>query len=196
MNLKVRAERKGDFKGPVNLSLLWAPPGIGSPGTVPIKEGENEGSLQISANGNAQIAKWKICVVGSVDYGKGPVFISTQLVELEVAAPFIAGTFARTFIDQGDQGSITLKLEQKVPFEGKAKVAVVSLPNGVTAEPREITKDDTEVKFELKAAPDAQVGQHKQLIAQFTLEKDGEPMINSVARGGILRVDKASVAKK
>jgi hypothetical protein len=196
MNLKVRAERKGDFKGAVNLSLLWAPPGIGSPGTVPIKEGENEGSLQISANGNAQIAKWKICVVGSVDYGKGPVFISTQLVDLEVAAPFISGTFARTFIDQGDQGSITLKLEQKVPFEGKAKVAVVSLPNGVTAEPREITKDDTEVKFELKAAADAQVGQHKQLIAQFTLEKDGEPMTNSVARGGILRVDKASVAKK
>jgi hypothetical protein len=58
---------------------------------VPIKEGENEGSLQISANGNAQIAKWKICVVGSVDYGKGPVFISTQLIDLEVAAPFIAG---------------------------------------------------------------------------------------------------------
>jgi hypothetical protein len=180
----------------VSLSLLWAPPGIGSPGTVPIKEGENEGSLQISANGNAQIAKWKICVVGSVDYGKGPVFISTQLIDLEVAAPFIAGTFARTFVDQGDQGSITLKLEQKVPFEGKAKVAVVSLPNGVTAEPREITKDDTEVKFELKAAADAQVGQHKQLIAQFTLEKDGEPMTNSVAKGGILRVDKASVAKK
>jgi hypothetical protein len=72
----------------------------------------------------------------------------------------------------------------------------VSLPNGVTAEPREITKDDTEVKFELKAAPDAQVGQHKQLIAQFTLEKDGEPMTNSVARGGILRVDKASVARE
>ena len=60
----------------------------------------------------------------------------------------------------------------------------------------EITKDDTEVKFELKATADAQVGQHKQLIAQFTLEKDGETMTNSVARGGILRVDKASVAKK
>jgi hypothetical protein len=196
MSLKVRAERKGDFKGAVSLSLLWAPPGIGSPGTVPIKEGENEGSLQISANPNAQIAKWKICVVGSVDYGNGPVFISTQLVDLEVAAPFVAGTFVRTFIDQGDQGSITLKLDQKVPFEGKAKIAVVSLPNGVTAEPREITKDDAEVKFELKATADAQVGQHKQLIAQFTLEKDGEPMTNSIARGGILRVDKASVAKK
>jgi len=196
MNLKVRAERKGDFKGAVSLSLLWAPPGIGSPGTVPIKEGENEGSLQISANGNAAIAKWKICVVGSVDYGKGPVFISTQLIDLEVAPPFLGGSFARTFVDQGDEGSVTLKLDQKVPFEGKAKVAVLSLPNGVTAEPKEITKEDKEVRFELKAAADAQVGQHKQLIAQFTLEKEGEPMVNTIASGGILRVDKASVAKK
>jgi len=72
----------------------------------------------------------------------------------------------------------------------------VSLPNGVTAEPQEITKDDKEAKFDLKAAADAQVGQHKQIIAQFTLEKDGEPMVNNVAGGGILRVDKASVAKK
>jgi hypothetical protein len=196
MTLKVRAERKNDFKGAINLSLLYAPPGIGSPGTVPIKEGENEGSLQISANGNAQLGKWKICVVGSVDYGKGPVFISTQLIDLEVAAPFVAGSFARTFVDQGDEGSVTLKLDVKQPFEGKAKLAVLSLPNGVTSEPVEISKDDKDIKVKIKAAPDAQVGQHKQLIAQFTLEKDGEPMVNTIASGGILRVDKASIAKK
>jgi hypothetical protein len=196
MALKVRAERKNDFKGAISLALLYSPPGIGSPGTVPIKDGENEGSLQISANGNAQIGKWKICVVGSVDYGKGPVFISTQLIDLEVAAPFIGGSFVRTFIDQGDEGTVTLKLDQKVAFEGKAKLALLSLPNGVTAEPVEITKDDKDVKFAIKAAPEAQVGQHKQLIAQFTLEKDGEPMNNTIASGGILRVDKASVAKK
>jgi hypothetical protein len=133
-----------------------------------------------------------------VDYGKGPVFISTQLIEIEVAPPFVSGSFVRTFVDQGDEGSVTLKLTQKVPFEGKAKVTVVSLPNGVTAEEREITKEDAEVRFPLKAAADAQPGQHKQLIAQFTLIKDGEPMTNSVAGGGILRVDKATttVAKK
>ena len=47
----------------------------------------------------------------------------------------------------------------------------------------------------LKATPEAQVGQHKQLFVQFNLIKDGEPMVNSFAGGGILRVDKASVAK-
>ncbi len=52
------------------------------------------------------------------------------------------------------------------------------------------------VTFKIKAAPDAQAGQHKQLIAKFTLMKDGEEMSNTIAGGGILRVDKAVVAKK
>src|SRR4029079_14743435 len=100
-----------------------------------------------------------------------------------------------TFVDQGDEGTVTLKLDQKVPFEGKAKMALLSLPTGVTAEPVEIPKEDKEVKFTIKASGEAQVGQHQQLIAQFTLEKDGEPMVNTIASGGILRVDRASVSK-
>jgi hypothetical protein len=194
-DLKVRVERKGDFKGPVSLSLLYAPPGIGSPGTVEIKQGETEGVLQISANGNAQLAKWKVCVVGSIDAGSGPVFISTQLVDLEVAPPPVSGQLVRSFIDQGDEGSMTLKLDVKREFEGKAKVSLVSLPNGVTAHEIEITTEDKEVKFALKAEANAQPGQHKQVIAQFVLERDGEPMSTNIASGGILRVDKAAVAK-
>ena len=46
-----------------------------------------------------------------------------------------------------------LKLEEKADFAGKAKVALVGLPQGVTAEEREITQDDTEVKFTVKATP-------------------------------------------
>ena len=87
---------------------------------------------------------------------------------------------------------MTLKLDHKVPFEGKAKVALVGLPQGVTADEKEITKDDKEVRFTLKAAPNAQVGQHKTVFASFTLEKDGEPMMSTIASGGILRVDKSS----
>lgn len=194
MALKVKLERKGDFKGPVTMSLLYTPPGIGTPGTVPIKEGETEGTLTISANSNAPAGKWKICVVATVDSGKGPTYISTKLVDLEVQPSPVSGSLTRTFIDQGDTGSVTLKLDQKTPFEGKAKIVLVSLPNGVTCEEQFITKDDKEVKFKLKAEPNAQVGQHKQVIAQFTLEKNGEPMQSSIASGGVLRVDKASVA--
>jgi hypothetical protein len=195
LNLKVTAERKGDFKGQVTIGLLYSPPGIGNAGLVQIKEGETEGTVIISANGNAPLQKWKLCVVGSADFGKGPVWFSTQLVEVEVAAPMVGGKLARTFVDQGDTTTMTVALDQKAPFEGKAKLQLLGLPPNCTAEPQEITKDDKEVKFTIKAEKSAPAGQHKQLFCQFTLEKDGETMTSTFAQGGILRVDKAAVAK-
>ena len=198
MNLKVAVNRKAGadgkpiYNGAVQIQLLYTPPGLGQPGVVTIPDGQNEGIITISAQGNAPIAKWKTAVNGTVDIGKGATWISTGLIDLEVAPPFVAGTIVRTYVDQGSEGSMTLKLDQKVPFEGKAKVALLGLPQGVTAEEKEVTKDDKEVKFVLKAAPDAQVGQHKTVIASFTLVKDGEPMTATIAGGGILRVDKAT----
>jgi hypothetical protein len=195
MNLKVVAERKADFKGAVNLSLLYSPPGVGFGGTAIVKEGENEGLVTISANDKAPLQKWKICVVGSADFGKGPVWISTQLIELEVVAPFVAGQIQRTFVDQGDSTEITVKLDQKIPFEGRAKIALAGLPPGVTSEEKEITKDDKDVKLKITSTEATPPGQHRQLLAQFKLVKDGEEMISNFAGGGVLRVDKATVAK-
>jgi hypothetical protein len=196
MELKVVAERQGDFKGAVTLSLLYSPPGIGSPGTVTLKEGENEGKVTISANDNANLATWKVCVVGSADFGKGPVWVSTQLGDLQVAAPFLAGKIDRTFVDQGSETAVTVKLDQKEAFDGKAKITLQGLPAGCTADPQEITKDDKEVKFAVKANKDAQVGQHRNLFCEFRLEKDGEPMTATFARGGVLRVDKGGAVAK
>ena len=196
MALKVAVERRNDYKGPIDIAVLYAPPGIGSPGTVNIPAEKNEGTITISANGNAPLTKWKTVITGSADFGKGVTWFSTQLFDLEVAAPFVGGTIVRTYIDQGGEGSMTVKLDQKNAFEGKAKIALVGLPQGVTAEEREITKDDTEAKFALKATPTAQVGQAKTIFASFTLMRDGETMTNTIASGGILRVDKAAAAAK
>ena len=195
MNLKVKAERTGDFKGPITITLLYAPPGIGSAGLQQIKEGENEGTVAISANANAALQKWKICVVGSADFGKGPVWFSTQLIDVEVAAPYVGGKLARTFVDQGDSTTMTVDLDQKTPFDGKAKLSLLGLPPNCTAEDVEITKDDKQAKFTVKADKSTPAGQHKQLFCSFALQKDGEQMTSTFGQGGILRVDKASVAK-
>ena len=196
VNRKAGADGKPLFNGPVQVQLLYTPPGVGQPGVVTIPEGKNEGAITISGQGNAPISKWQLAVNGSVDLGKGATWISTGLVLMEIAPPFVNGTLVRTYIDQGSDGTMTMKLEQKTPFEGKAKVALLGLPQGITAEEKEITKDDKEVRFALKATPEAQAGQHKTVIASFTLVKDGEPMTNTVASGGILRVDKATAAPK
>lgn len=195
LGLKVKLERRNDFKGPVGIALLYAPPGVGSPGTVQVKEGENEGVVTISANNNAPLQKWKVCVVGTADFGKGPVWFSTQHVEIEVAPPLITGNIVRSFVDQGDATTVTVKIDQKVPFEGKAKLQLQGLPPTVTADEQEITKDTTEVRFNVKAGAAAPAGQHKQLVCLFTFVKDGDTMSSSFGQGGILRIDKAAVAK-
>jgi hypothetical protein len=195
LSLKVVAERKGDFKGPINLSLLYSPPGIGNAGIQTIKEGETEGTINISANGNAALQTWKLCVIGSADFGKGPTYFSTQLQDIEVAAPLVGGQIVRTFVDQGESTTMTVKLEQKVAFEGKAKLQLLGLPPSTTADEQEITKDTTEVKFTVKADKSAPAGQHKQLFVQFSLQKDGDTMTSAFGQGGILRIDKGSVAK-
>ncbi|MEA3208995.1 MAG: hypothetical protein QOE70_2052 [Chthoniobacter sp.] len=195
LNLKVVAERKNDFKGPIALALLYTPPGMGTGGPVQIKENEKEGVIAISANGNAPLQKWKVCVVGSADFGKGTVWFSSQLIEVEIAPAFVGGQITRSFVDQGDTTTMTVKLELKTPFEGTAKLQLLGLPPNTTADEHEITKDDKEVKFTVKADKNAPAATHKQLFCQFNLTRDGETMTSAFANGGILRVDKGSVAK-
>lgn len=202
MNLKVIAERKNDadgqplYKGPIQIQLLYAPTGIGTPGIVTIPEGKNEGTITLSANGTAAAARWKTCVIGNVAMGRGAVWISSELFDLEVAAPFVIGTLVRAIVEQNSTASMMLKLDQKFAFDGKAKVALVGLPHGITADEHEITKDDKEVKFALKAEANAQPGQHKTVFASFTLLRDGESLSTIIASGGILRVEKSSPATK
>jgi hypothetical protein len=195
MTLKVIAELKPDFKGPITLALIYAPPGIGTGGTSVIKEGENEGTLTLSATTAAPIKKWQIAVVGSTDSGTGNVWASTQLSDMEVVPPFVEGKIARTFVDQGDKTTISVKIDQKTPFEGKAKIVLLGLPNKVTAEEKEFTKDDTEVKFDVQADKTSPAGRHAGLFCQVTIMQNGEPILQSIAQGGVLRVDPATVAK-
>jgi hypothetical protein len=195
MNLKVVAERQPGFKGKINLALLFVPTGIGTAGSAEIKTDESEGIVALSAQGDAAAKKWKITVAGSADTGKGVVWVSTQLADLEVVPPFVGGQISRAAVDQGDKTNVTVKLQQKTPFEGKAKIQLLGLPNKVTAAEREITKDDTEVKFEVQADKTSPVARHTSLFCQVTVLQNGEPIVQNFAQGGILRIDPVTVAK-
>ena len=195
MTLKVIAERKPEFKAPITLTLIYAPPGIGTGGTSVIKEGETEGVVTLSATAEAPAKKWKITVAGSSDSGTGNVWVSTQLSELEIVPPFVTGKIDRTFVDQGEKTTITVKLDQKTPFDGKAKITLMGLPNKVTAAEKEFTKDDAEVQFDVQAEKTSPAGRHSGLFCQVTVMQNGEPIVQNIASGGVLRIDPATVAK-
>jgi hypothetical protein len=196
MNLKVVAERKAGFTGPITVRMLFSPPGTSSGSTATIAANANETTLPVSASGGAAIRSWKVAVLGSADQ-KGNVWVSSQLVNLKIAEPYIAAKFAMASIEQGKGGTVVCTLEHKQKFEGKAKVELRGLPAGVTATPatKEISASDEKVSFEVTTSPKSPPGQHKNLLAQVTIIKDGEPIIHNVGQGGILRVDRTPEAK-
>ena len=50
----------------------------------------------------------------------------------------------------------------------------------------------TDVTTSAKSPP----GQHKNLLCQVTIMKDGEPVIQNVGQGGILRIDRGAAPKE
>lgn len=187
MELLVKVHRKGDWKGAVNVRSIWDPPGVGS-GQVTIKPEETEARLTMNAQGNARPGKWKTGLLASADVS-GAVWVASNPYELDVATPFVNATIDRAAVVQGDKVNVTVKFEQKTPFEGKAKVQLLGLPNEATTVEKEITKDDKEVVFEVQTTDKTPAATHKGLLCRVTVTQNGEAIQHNLANGGILRVD-------
>jgi hypothetical protein len=192
IKLKIVAVRKPDFKGPINCRMLFDPPGVNAQ-PVDMAADKNEVEMPISASEGAAPRQWKICVTGTGNVD-GPLWVSSQLVDLTVAQPFIGGKVQMAAVEQDSTSQIVCELTQNVKFEGKAKLELLGLPANTTAEPREITAEDTKVVFDLVAAKKATPGQSNSMFVQATIQKDGEAVVQSLAKGGVIRVDPARVA--
>ena len=187
MPLKVVAERREGFNGAISLSVPWVPPGVGA-GGVTIAEGQNEAVVPLNASGDARVAKWKVCVLGSADVG-GPVWVSTQLADLEVAPPILVGKIEMAAGERGETIQVLCALDQKTPFEGKGKIELLGLPPNTSCEPREIASADKQVVFEVKTNEKSPTGQHKSLLCSVTVPMAGEEVKQTLGNGGVLRID-------
>lgn len=195
MKLKVIAERSKDFKGPINVRMVFNPPGVGSAAAIDIPADKNEAEYPISANDGAQPHKWKICVLGVADVN-GPMWASSDLEDLEVAEPFMDMKIDMAAAEQGKPCSVICHVDNKTKFDGKAEVKLLGLPPNATTTDMQIGPDDKQVVFNVMTAPNTPVGQHGSLFCQVTVTKNGEPILHNLARGGVLRVDPPPQPKK
>ena len=195
MNLKVSIERSAGFTGPVEIALLYKPNGIGSDNTVKIPEGQTGGTIALSAGADAQVRKWRIAVTANADTGKGQVWVCSPFEDLEVTPPYITAKLDRGFVQQGQSATIHCSLTQNKPFEGKAKLQLLNLPGKVTSQDVEITSADQEVQIPVSADKTSPVLQKKDLFCTVTIIQDGEPIVQNIAQGGILRIGKAGSPK-
>ena len=198
MNLKVVVDRKEGYDEEINVQLPFRPPGISARSQVTISKGKNEAEYPINANGNAAVGEWDIAVAayGTVDGGQ--MWVASELTKMSVAPAVLRGSIQMAVTEQGSAIPMLVKLDQKEEFEGTAKLVLLGLPNKAAAEPVDITKETKEVTFQVTTDAVTPVGQHKSLLVQLELPKNGDTMIQTVAGGGVLRVDKprpAPVAK-
>lgn len=194
MDLKVIAKRKEGFNAPIAVKMLYNPPGVGSATSVTIPEGKSEAALPLTASAAAELNTWKICLLAELNENDNQTLVSSDFVNLEVAEPLLAFTFQAATVEQGQETELLVKMEKRKDFEGSAKVDLVGMPSGASAEPIQITKDTTELEFKIKTLPTATAGRHKTLLARVEILDKGEPIVHLLGPGD-LRIDTPLPAK-
>ena len=183
MSLKVVATRKEGFTAPINVRMLYNPPGVGSSGDIAIAEGQTEALIPLTANGGAEVKVWKIAIMGEATVGNGRVLVSSQLANLDVAEPFLGFAFNAAAVEQGKETDLVVKVTANKPFDGEAAVQLLGLPFEATTEPLKLTKDTAELVFKVKTTAKSPAGRHKTLLCQAVVTANGEPIVHGLGPG-------------
>ena len=188
MRLEITVERAPGFDEPIEVQMIWNPPGVSSQPEATIPKGATNVFYQLNVGGGAELRSWKIAVLGHAGVADGQLYVSSQLADLAVAAPFMAGKIETLWVNPGKPGKLTVNLQPAKPFEGKATVRLCGLPERVGATEKTITKDDQEVVFELAVDQACSPGSYRNLFCAVDVPQNGRVIPHSIATGGILRV--------
>lgn len=198
LDLKVVAERKPGFDGPITVKMMWNPPGVGSLPDITIPKGQKSAIYQLNAKAEVEARKWRIAMIassgsferngGGGDRGAGSVYVSSQLATLETAEPFVIGTVAPLIVSPGQEARLVCKLDQKKPFEGKARVHVLGLPDKITASEAFITSADKEVSIKLTVAPTMTPGSYRNFLCSADVMHNAHVIPHNLAAGAVIRV--------
>jgi len=188
MALEIAAERKAGFDEPIEVAMIWNPPGVTSQTEATIPKGATHVIYQLNAGDSAECRVWKIAAIGHAPVAGGEVYVSSQLAALEVAAPFVAGKIETLAANPGKPATLSVELQQLRPFAGKAKIRLLGLPDKVASPEMEITKDDQKVSFKLAVDPKCSPGSFRNLFCAVEVAQAGQVIPQHIAAGGILRI--------
>jgi hypothetical protein len=188
MPLEIVAERDAGFDEPIEVKMVWNPPGVSSQSEATIAKGATNVFYQLNASAGADTRSWKLALLGHATVEGGKVYVSTQFAPLEVAAPFLKGKIETTWLNPGKSAQLTVNLQQAKPFEGKAKIKLMGLPEKVSTASKEISKDDQEVVFDLQADAGCPATSIKNLFCSVEVPDNGQIITHNIASGGILRI--------
>jgi hypothetical protein len=198
LSIPVRIARRDGFDEPVEFQLGWVPPGLSPEPQVVIEPGQTEAVLRISAAANAPVGSRPLVVTASTTQGYEPgwylgagrVRVSSEIVSIVVAEPFVSLSSQPESVRRGERKRFTWTVQHKSPFEGEATVQLIGLPKGVrVVEPMPvITKDSTELVFQIEAGDEALMGAVKGLACDVIVQAAGQE-IRQRSGSGTLRID-------
>jgi hypothetical protein len=195
--IPVRLVRRDGFDERVGFQCDWKPAGIGVQPQAVFEPGQTQGVLQLSAEPIAPLGPMPLVVTAFAGsqvepawQGDGQIRVSTKIVNLVVAEPFVELASEPESVRRGERKKIAWKVAHKTPFEGSAPVRLVGLPKGVEVhEPLpSITGDTKEIAFDIEATDDALIGFTKDITCEVTVPQAGQQIKQRSGRG-VLRVD-------
>jgi hypothetical protein len=201
--IPVKISRHGDFDGAVEIRFGSLDRSVSTPPPTIVPAGQSEGVLQVGASGNAPLGPMPLYVIGStirddIDpfLGAGHIRVSSQVVSLNVAQPYVELAAEPESIRRGERKAYTWTVRHHTPFEGEARVTLLGLPKGVDViEPAPLlTKDSATVSFELAATDEALLGQASGLICEVKVPVGQQQIVQRTGRGA-LRIDPAKETK-
>jgi len=188
MRLEIVAERAAGFDAPIEVKMVWNPPGVSSQSEATIGKGATNVFYQLNAGEGAEPRTWKIALTAHATVDGGELYVSTQPAKLEIATPYVTGKIETLWVQPGKTGKLTVNLLPTKAFEGKATIHLAGLPDKVTAPDREITKDDQEITFDVAVDPKCATGSHKNLFCVLEVRQNGQVIPHTIAPRGILRI--------
>jgi hypothetical protein len=182
MELPIKVERTGDFKGDVDVRMLWVPPGIGA-GTARIAGDKSEGFIHLDANEGARVGKWKVVAVASANLGGGGFEVASQLATLEVAEPFLEFTVQKARTELGKTVDMLVNIAQKTPFDGQAQVELIGLPPKVATTQAAVPSSANAVKYTLQVPTSAPAGRYGGVFVRAVVTRNGQPIVHQSPPG-------------
>lgn len=198
--IPVKLTRQPGFDEPIEWQAVFGPQGVGLPPKDLFASGVTEATLRITAEPAAPLGKGPLYVMATTLGGKneaaseylgaGRIRVSSQIIEVEVAEPFVALASEPTSVRRGGRATFAFKVTPKRPFEGEAEAKLLGLPKGVSVvgNAPKITKEATLIAFELEATDDALLGAVSGLECELVVNVAGQE-IRQRAGKGTLRID-------
>jgi len=190
MRLKVDIQRDAGYEQDVRLYMLWRPPGLGARGSVYVKKDRPEAAYEIDANGNMPTRRWPLVVIARANVRGEPVWVSSQLFEIDVQQPFVTGSIEKAACTRGESVELVVNLRHPRDWEGAGELKLHGLPPGCEVQPMQIKPGQEQAVFKVQTADKTPPGRHKSLLCELTIQVNGEPVVHRFGRGGQLRIDR------